>query len=82
MADRDIEQELRKCKERLRSVNQAMAQVGRLRAYLAELHRLGPNIAVSDTCFAAMRYINRLEKQLGIRPETAQDDEPPGGSAD
>lgn len=77
MVDRDVERELQKCKERLRSVNQAMAQLGRLRAFLAELHRLGPNIAVNDTCFAAMRYINRLEKQLGIRPETEQEDELP-----
>ncbi len=82
MADRDVEQELRKCKERLRSVNQAMSQLGKLRAYLAEVHRLGPDIAVSDTCFGAMRYINRLEKRLHIQSETGLEDDLPEEGTD
>lgn len=70
MTKRNVQQELQKCKERLREVNQTLAQLGRLRAYLAEAHRLGPDIARRDTCFAAMKYINRLEKKLGIESET------------
>ena len=70
MTNRDLERELQECKERVRAMNQAMAQLGRLRAYLAEAHRLGPDIAKSETCFAAMKYINQLEKKLGIAQET------------